>query len=102
RYFRRTRVAQITCAHNSVLRRARSRRAHRRADAPRRDPRADGHARQPKLARTNPDRPDEGDLPPDADERNVRIRRGWRLFPPGRHAALTRPTKRWWRRWRLF
>ena len=57
---------------------------------------------QPKLARTNPDRPDEGDLPPDADERNVRIRRGWRLFPPGRHAALTRPTKRWWRRWRLF
>lgn len=34
---------------------------------------------QPKLARTNPDRPDDGDLPPAADGEDVRIRRGWRL-----------------------
>jgi len=59
---------------------------------------------QPKLARTNPDRPDEGDLPPAADGEDVRIRRGWRLLagPPGRSAASTRPTPRWWRRWRMF
>ena len=59
---------------------------------------------QPKLARVNPDRPDDGDLPTDPEDQNVRIRRGWRLLPRpfGRSAAFTRPTKRWWRRWRLF
>jgi hypothetical protein len=58
---------------------------------------------QPKLARTNPDKPDEGDLPASADA-DVRIRRGWRLLPrpPGGSAASTRPTTRWWRRWRMF
>lgn len=59
---------------------------------------------QPKLAQTNPDRPDDGDLPPDPADRNVRIRRGWRLLPrpPGRSAAFTRLTRRWWTRWRMF
>jgi len=58
---------------------------------------------KPKLARTNPDRPDDGDLP-DLQDEHVRIRRGWRLLPrpPARFAASTRLTKRWWRRWRLF
>jgi hypothetical protein len=55
---------------------------------------------QPKLARTNPDRPDDGDLPPDPEDQHVRIRRGWRLLPrpPGRRAASTRPVTRWWQR----
>ena len=59
---------------------------------------------QPKLARTNPDRPDDGDLPPKANDEDVRIRRGWRLLPrpPGRFDGSSRPTKRWWTRWRLF
>jgi hypothetical protein len=59
---------------------------------------------QPKLARTNPDRPDDGDQPPDPEDGDVRIRRGWRLLPrpPGRFGASTRPTRRWWSRWRLF
>jgi hypothetical protein len=58
---------------------------------------------QPKLARTNPDKPDEGD-PPAAAEGDVRIRSGWRLLPrpPGRFAASSRPTRRWWRRWPIF
>jgi hypothetical protein len=53
---------------------------------------------QPKLAKTNPDRPDEG------DDGDVTIRGGWKLLPrpPGRSAALSRPTRRWWRRWRIF
>jgi hypothetical protein len=53
---------------------------------------------RPKLARTNPDRTDDG------DGEDVRIRRGWTLLPrpPGRSAASTRPTRRWWRRWRMF
>ena len=55
---------------------------------------------KPKLARTNPDRPDEGDLPPAEDGRDVRIRRGWRLLSlPGRSAVSTRQAKPWWRRW---
>jgi hypothetical protein len=33
---------------------------------------------QPKLARTNPDRPDEGDLPPPEEGQDIRVRRGWR------------------------
>ena len=58
---------------------------------------------QPKLARTNPARPDDGDLPPPAEGQDVRIRRGWRLLPlPGRFAASTRQTRPWWRRWRTF
>jgi len=57
---------------------------------------------QPKLARTNPDRPDDGDVPLEDDE-HLRIRRGWRILPrpPGR-AASARARPRWWRRWRLF
>ena len=56
---------------------------------------------QPKLARTNPDRPDEGDLPAAADGEHVRIRRGWRLLPrpPGYAAAHPRAARRWWARW---
>ena len=34
---------------------------------------------QPKLARVNPDRPDEGDLPPPEDGEDVRIPLDWRL-----------------------
>ena len=57
---------------------------------------------QPKLARTNPDRPDDGDPPVDADS-HVRIRRGWRILPrPPVRAATPSATPRWWRRWRLF
>ena len=52
---------------------------------------------KPKLARTNPDRTDDG------DGGGVTIRRGWRLTQsPGRSAASSRPTRRWWRRWRIF
>jgi hypothetical protein len=52
---------------------------------------------KPKLARTNPDRTDEG------DGSDVTIRRGWRLArPTGRSAASSRPRRRWWRRWRIF
>lgn len=36
---------------------------------------------RPTLARTNPDRSDDGDLPPAVEGRDVRIRRGWRLLP---------------------
>jgi hypothetical protein len=59
---------------------------------------------QPTLARTNPDRPDDGDLPPAVEGEDVRIRRGWRLLgaSPGRAAASARSTPRWWRRWRVF
>jgi hypothetical protein len=58
---------------------------------------------QPKLARTNPDRPDDGDLPPEADVSGVRIRRGWMLLRrPERSTAVTRQARRWWTRWRLF
>jgi hypothetical protein len=59
---------------------------------------------KPKLARTNPDRPDDGDLPPEADEAGIRVRRGWTVgpHPPGRFTGFTRSTTRWWRRWRLF
>jgi hypothetical protein len=59
---------------------------------------------QPKLARVNPDRPDDGDLPPRVDGEDVRIRRGWRLgsFLPGRSAASARRVPPWWRRWRMF
>ena len=59
---------------------------------------------QPKVARTNPDRPDEGDLPPATPDEQIRIRRGWTLLSrlPGRSAALTRQTRRWWTRWRPF
>jgi hypothetical protein len=57
---------------------------------------------QPKLARTNPDRPDDGDLPP-ADGHDVRIRRGWRLGgAPGRSDGSTPRKRRWWRSWRWF
>lgn len=35
---------------------------------------------KPKLARVNPDRPDEGDLPPAEDGQDIRLRRGWRLL----------------------
>jgi hypothetical protein len=52
---------------------------------------------KPKLARTNPDRTDDG------DGCDVTIRRGWRLpLPAGRSAAWSRPTRRWWHRWRIF
>jgi hypothetical protein len=34
---------------------------------------------QPTLAQVNPDRPDEGDLPPPVEGEDVRVRRGWRL-----------------------
>jgi hypothetical protein len=59
---------------------------------------------KPKLARTNPDRPDEGDGPSQPDEHGVTIRRGWTLSatPHGRFAALMPPVKRWWKRWRIF
>lgn len=57
---------------------------------------------QPKLARTNPDKPDDGE--PGGKDGNVTIRRGWRLLPrpPGRSAASSRPTRRWWTRFRIF
>ena len=52
---------------------------------------------RPKLARTNPDRTDDGEAG------SVTIRRGWTLLPPtGRSAASSRPTRRWWKRWRIF
>jgi hypothetical protein len=56
---------------------------------------------QPKLARTSPDRPDDGDR---TREQDVTIRRGWRLLPrpPGRSAASSRLTRRWWTRLRIF
>jgi hypothetical protein len=58
---------------------------------------------KPKLARTNPDRPDDGDPPGEPDDHGVSIRRGWRLLPlPGRFAAFAPPTRRWWHRWRMF
>lgn len=58
---------------------------------------------QPKLARTNPDRPDDGDLPPAVDGEDVRIRRGWGLVPllPRRSVVPARLKTRWWRRWRI-
>ena len=57
---------------------------------------------QPKGARENPDRPDDGDRLPDDD--GVRIRRGWWLLPrpSGRVLAAARPARRRWRRWRIF
>jgi hypothetical protein len=59
---------------------------------------------KPKVARENPDRPDEGDRLPDTDDSGVRIRRGWWLLPrpPGRVLAAPRPARRGWRRWRIF
>jgi hypothetical protein len=35
---------------------------------------------KPKLARTNPDRSDEGDLPPAQDGQEIRIRSWWRRW----------------------
>ena len=53
---------------------------------------------QPTLARTNPDRTDDG------DDGGATMRPGWTLLPgpPGRSVGCTPPTRRWWRRWRIF
>jgi hypothetical protein len=58
---------------------------------------------KPKIARENPDRPDEGDRVPDADGNGVRVRRGWWLLPrpPGWVLAAPRPARRRGR-WRIF
>jgi hypothetical protein len=57
---------------------------------------------QPKVARENPDRPDEGDRLPDTDDDGVRLQRGWWLLPrpSGRMVAARRPVRRWWMPWR--
>ena len=59
---------------------------------------------QPKLARVNPDRPDDGDRPPDGEDSHLRIRRGWRLLsrPTERSAPVARSVRRWSWRWRPF